>query len=115
MSRSILPYQTCPIDTENHLKLLQSHIMNELVIPSLQESRVNHQKRQQALSSQSGSKGHCMFFGYAYIESASGELLLHIVKRTTCDHGWSDTHNSLILSGQLTESMSKNILKLRLL
>ena len=56
-----------------------------------------------------------MFFGYAYIKGASRELLLHIVERTTCYHGWRNTHNSLVLGGQLTEGMAKNVLKLRLL
>ena len=98
MSRSILPYQTCSIDTENHLKLLQSYIMNELVVPPLQESRINHQERQQALSSQTSSKGHGMLFGYAHIESAGRELLLHIVKGTTSNHSRSDPHYRLVLS-----------------
>ena len=56
-----------------------------------------------------------MLFSDAYIKGTSGELLLHIVERTTCYHGRCNTHYGLVLSSQLTEGTSKNILKLRLL
>mmetsp|Transcript_132302 Transcript_132302/g.186769 ORF Transcript_132302/g.186769 Transcript_132302/m.186769 type:complete len:402 (-) Transcript_132302:324-1529(-) len=65
---SICPYKASSIQDESNRQFLKRHIMNQLVIASLQERGVDGAERLQATCCHPGRKGHRMLFRDAHIE-----------------------------------------------
>ena len=76
-------YNARPIDTEDDIQLLQRHIVDDLIISTLQESGVYRTKRYHAVCGQAGRKSNGMLFSNAYIKNAGRHFLLHPGKRAS--------------------------------
>ena len=68
VSRTIGAHQARPIECEENRQILQCHIMNQLVISTLQERRINRNDWLEPLAGNTGRKSHGVLFGDAHIE-----------------------------------------------
>ena len=64
-----------PDDIAETVIIIQIVIMYQLVKGPLQECRINSNYRVKTARSHTCGKGHCMFFGYAYIKETVRESL----------------------------------------
>ena len=63
MRRSVFSDQPGTVQTEHYRKLLQSHVMQYLVMRTLKKSRVNGHERTQARFHKSGRERNAMLLG----------------------------------------------------
>ena len=110
MRGAVVAHQTCAIQTDDHVQLLQRHVVNHLVVGALHEAGVYVAEGHHALCRQSGRKGHGMLFRNAHVESPVRHLLHHDVERTAGRHGGGDAHNAVVPLGQLHDSAAEDLL-----
>ena len=67
MGSAISTHQASPVKGKHHGQVLQSHIVNELVVAALQEGGVNGHHRLEALTGQASRKSNGMLLGNADI------------------------------------------------
>ena len=75
--------------------------MNELVISSLHEGRVDVAHGDEALSSHTRGEGHRVLLGNPYVKGALGILLHHVGHGAACRHSGSYRNDTLIHVRQL--------------
>ena len=83
------------------MALRQGNVMNELVISSLHEGRVDVTHGDEALSSHTRGEGHRVLLGNPYVKGALGILLHHIGHRAARRHSRSYRNDTLIHIRQL--------------
>ena len=62
------------VDGEQDRELLNRHVMQHLIIGTLQESGINCHDRFVATNRQTRSKGHCVLLGDCHVEVAIREF-----------------------------------------
>ncbi len=75
MRRAVGADDARAIDREHHRQVLQRDVVDQLVVATLQESRVDRDDRLHALAGEPGGKGHRVLLGNADVEIAVGEAL----------------------------------------
>ena len=73
VSRSVRPHQAGAVDGEQHGKILQCHIVNQLVVRPLQKSAVDRNHRVRIFTGHAGSQRNAVLFGNTDIEIAVGK------------------------------------------
>ena len=96
MGGTIGPHQAGAVEREHHRQILQSHVVNELVVATLQESGVDRHHRLQAFAGQTGCKGDCMLLCNADVEVARREAALELDHSRTLPHGGRDAHQARV-------------------
>lgn len=76
MCDTVLPYQTCTVYTERHRQMLDSHIVDDMIISALQERAVDGTEWMQTLLGKSAAECDGMPFGDADIKCALRKYLL---------------------------------------
>ena len=79
-----------PIQRKHHRQVLQCHIVDHLVVATLQESAVDGHDRLEPLTGQAGGEGHAMLLGDADIEAAFREALGELVEAGARRHRRGD-------------------------
>src|SRR5450432_2664806 len=110
MCGSVFSYQTGPVKAEYNREVLDSHIMNHLVIGSLHESGIDITEYAHPLGSHTGTQGDCMLFANTHIESAVGHLFHHELQGTAAGHGRRDSQNILVFFRELNDRISEYVL-----
>src|SRR5690554_2850160 len=111
MCRSIFSNQTTTVDAEYHFEVLNSYIMNYLVVCPLHKSRVDVAEWYHPLCGETCRKCDGMLFSNSDIECAVWHFLNHQVHGAPCGHSRRYSYNFLILFGQFYKGFSKYILK----
>ena len=70
--------QAGPVDGEQHRQLLQRHIVDQLVVGTLQEARVDGDHRLLVGDGETGGEGDRMLLGDGYVEVAIRILLAEL-------------------------------------
>ena len=96
MCRPIFADEAGTIEAEDHMALRQCYIMDELIIGSLHEGRVDIAHRDKAFRRQTRRESYGMLFSDTYIEGALGILLHHKGHRAASRHSGSDGDDTLI-------------------
>ena len=73
MGRPIGPNQSRPVDGKAHRQPLDRYIVHDLIVPALQESRIDRRKGFHPARRQARAEGHPMLLGNAHIEAALRE------------------------------------------
>ena len=107
--RAIGAHQTGTIECKHHRQVLQGHIVNQLVVGSLQESGINGHNRLQAFAGHAGCKGHCMLFCNAHIVIAMRVLLAEVHHARAFAHGGCDAHQALVNRCHVAKPLAKNL------
>ena len=109
MGLSITSHQSRPVHREDYRKVLQPHIVDQLIIASLKEGRINGKHRFHASCRQTGRKGHSMFFRDAHVEKPIRKHSTEPRQPGSIGHSRGDRHQVRILSGFITQHFSKYI------
>mmetsp|Transcript_12509 Transcript_12509/g.17357 ORF Transcript_12509/g.17357 Transcript_12509/m.17357 type:complete len:261 (-) Transcript_12509:938-1720(-) len=99
MCRPIGTHRSSAIKCEANRQVLERDIMNNLVVSSLQERRVDGAHGLDAFDRQARGKCYCMLFGDTHVEASFGELLSKAVKPRSAAHCRVDTHYLRVLLG----------------
>ena len=110
MGRAVVTDDTCAVDTQHHMQVLQCYVMHDIIVRPLQESGVDIAVRHHACFRQTGTERHGMPFGDTHIEDAVGQFFLHDTHRAPARHRWRYTHDLLILLRQLQQRLPKHLL-----
>ena len=78
------------------MALRQGNVMNELVISSLHEGRVDVTHGDEALCSHTRGECHGVLLGNPYVKGALGILLHHVGHGAARRHSWSYRYDTLI-------------------
>ena len=110
---TIITYDTGAVDTEHYVQVLQRHVMDDVVVSTLQESRVDIAVGHHTRFGQTGTECHGMTFRDTYVEDAFRQLFLHNTHRATRRHRRRDTYYLLVLLRQFQQGLTKNLLPQR--
>ena len=80
MGCPVSPDQPGPVNGETHRQFLQGDIMDNLIIPALQEGGIERGKRLHPLSGETGGESHGMLFGNTNIKTAARETLAEFIQ-----------------------------------
>ena len=106
---SIATHQPCTVNGKYNRQILNTHIVQDLVISSLQEGRVDCHHRLHASCCQPCRKGYRMLLRNSHIEES---VFIHVtepLKPCTVRHSGRNCHHFLITLPQLTHYSRENI------
>ena len=109
MRRAIGPDQAGPVQSKHHGQVLQGHVMDHLVIRSLQKRRVDGHHRLEAFASQAGGKGHSVLLSNPDVVIAAGKALAELQQARTFPHGRRDAHQAGVFGGHVTNPLPEDL------
>ncbi len=75
MRRTVRPDHAAAVDREQHVQVLDRHVVHQLVVAALQEGRIDRAHRFGALAGHAGGQRHRMLLGDGDVEVALRVLL----------------------------------------
>ena len=102
--------QASAVNGEAHGQILDSDIMHDLVISTLQEGGIDRAEWTHSLRGKASGKGHCMLFGDTHIERAFGVCCGEFVDARAAGHSRGDGANFRVRFRKLRERCAKDIL-----
>ena len=90
-------------------ELLDTDVVDQLVVGPLQEGAVDRHDRAQPLTGHTGGQGHRMLFGDAHIHVLGGDRLLQEIKPGPRGHGRRDPHHATVLLAELDQGLAKHL------
>ena len=108
MGRSVFPDNARAVHGKNNRKILQTDIVQNLIVGSLQESRINRHDGRQSFGGQARGKGHGQLFGDADIVKPAGMGLAEFFQPRALAHGRRDGDNPGIGRGQFGHCPAEN-------
>ena len=109
MGFSITSYQSRPVNGKYHRKILNTDIMKNLVVCTLQKRRINSHHRTQPSRCQSRRKSNCMFLRNTHIKKTVRIHISESLKASPVRHGCCDSNNFFVPCAQLGHDRRKNI------
>src|SRR6202000_1689498 len=103
-------YETGAVQTKDHGQLLDSHIVDHLVVGALHKGGVDITEHAHALCRHSRAKRHGVLLADAYVKGAIRHLVHHELERGAAWHGGCDPENPWVLLGQLDEAQTEYVL-----
>ena len=90
MGLSVLPHQAGPIHAEDHMELLDGHVVYQHIKGSLQKSGIDGEYRHNSLLRHTGAHGHRVALGDAHVEKPFREPLGKVSEAGAALHGGGD-------------------------
>ena len=115
MSLTVTSYQPRTVNGKYHRQILNTDIMEYLVICSLQERRIDSKDRAHASCCQSCCKSYRMFFRNSHIKKALRVDVFKTFQTRSIRHSRRNCHNLLISLSQFYHTGRKYILIVGLL
>ena len=109
MGRTIGTHEAGPIEGEANRKALDRHVVHDLVVGALQESRINRTERLVALGCEAGGKGDPMLLGDAHVEGAIGKMLGKKVQARARGHGGGNGDDLVVVLGLLDQGFGEDL------
>ena len=94
---AISPYQPSPVKRKYDGQILQSHVVQQLVVSTLQKGGVDGYNGFKPLARQASGKGYGVLLGYAYIKIALWILLVKLNHARAFAHGGGDAYEPLVV------------------
>ena len=114
MRCSVLSDQACMAAEEHHRQVLQCHIMNHLVIATLQESRINRKIWANAACSQPSSQRDRVLFRNAHVEEAFGIGFGKFTRSRAIPHRCGDYSHTIVLRAQTAKRLTDHTARMNL-
>src|SRR5437879_6369153 len=106
---TIFSHNTCTIQGENHVEILHTDIMHNLVERTLQKSRIDCYYRAHTSHSQTTGKCHSMLLGDTHVEEALGQMLVQLFEARSTLHRRCNTNNRWILLCNRHKGIGKDL------
>jgi hypothetical protein len=94
------------------VQILQAHVVDDLVIGSLQEGGVDRGHGLHSLRGESGREGHGVLLGDADVVEAARELLCKPVETGSVGHGGGDADDAMVFPGETDQRLGEDPLVL---
>ena len=105
---AVLTHHTSPVHDKGDWQVLQTYIVDHLVVGPLQEGAVNGRHRLETLQCQPGREGHCVLLADSHVKKAlrieSGEL----AQAGALGHGSSYGNYLVVFLSQPYHGLSKD-------
>ena len=101
--------QTAAVKGQDDVKILQTDIMENLVVAALQKSRIDRHHRNVTFGRHAGGESHRMLFGDADVVGALGNLALQLIDARAAAHGRGDADDLGIFLGEANQRLAENI------
>src|SRR6185436_4373798 len=88
---------------------LDGNIMHDLIVGTLQESRVDRRERLEPFGRETCRESHSVLLGYADVECPAGKFLAKVVKPRTRRHRRGDGDDTVILAGLGDQAIGKDL------
>ena len=110
MGSPVFSHKSCSVETQYHIQSLQGYIVDNLVIRSLREGRVDIAERLHAGCCQTCRESHGMLFLDSYIEKPFRHLFRQDIHSAARGHGRSHADHSAVISGKFQKDFPEDIL-----
>ena len=101
--------QAGTVDRKNHRQVLQCHIVDDLVVTTLQKSRVDGHHRPHALASHACRQCDCVLLGDAHVDIALWETLVKLDHARALSHGGRDADQTRICLRHVAKPLTKHL------
>ena len=108
MGRSIVSDQTSTVQNHPHGEVLDSNIVNDLIVASLHEGRVDTNEGLQSLTGHTCSHRDGVLFRDTDIKGPLRETPTENVHSGATGHGSRNTHNGTVFRGGINEGVGEN-------
>ncbi len=108
MGRAIGTHQTGPVDGEQHRQLLQRHIVDHLIVGTLQEARIDGDHRLLVGDGETSGESDRMLLGNSHIEVAIRILLAEFHQPGAFAHGRGDADQLLVFSRHVAQPLAED-------
>mmetsp|Transcript_16006 Transcript_16006/g.53638 ORF Transcript_16006/g.53638 Transcript_16006/m.53638 type:complete len:233 (-) Transcript_16006:939-1637(-) len=108
MGWPVVADETRTVDHEANRERLNDAVVNDLVVPSLEEGGVNGTEGLQAIHCHAGSESHRVLLGDADVERSLGKDLSELVQPRPSRHGRGDAADRRVLSRELDEGVGED-------
>ena len=109
MGRTVITRKTPSIHTKNHWQILQTDVVDDLIIRPLQEGRIDRTERLKPFGCHPCGKEHRMLFRDTHIEVSIQMFRLKPVQPRSVGHRPRDRHNPRIVICHLGKMIRKNL------
>ena len=109
MCFTICSDKSCPVNGKDHMKILHTYIVKDLIDPSLQERRIYRKNRDHSPKCHACRKGYCMFFRNTHIKKTLREFLPESVQSGSIWHSSCNSNYFFVLLCQRTYCTGKMI------
>ncbi len=109
MGRAISPHQTRSVHGEPHRQALDRHVVDHLIVATLQEGRIDGAEGFHAIGGKPCGEGHRMLLGDADVEGAVGEFLAEHVEPRARGHGGVDGDDLRVDPGVLDQFLGEDL------
>ena len=114
MRLPVASHKPGPVNTEHHRQILNAYVVQNLIVGSLQERRVNRHDGFQAAGRQSRRKGHRVLLRDPHVKEPLRVHVAEAFQPHTVRHGRRNRHHLLIPLPQLAHDRGKNVRIIRL-
>ena len=107
--RAIIAREPPTIHAQAHRQALQCHVMNDHVVGTLHEGRINGQKRAKSFGSETTGKQCGVFLGDADVEVAVWKFLFEDFQLCSAGHRGGDSDDLRIFFCKIRDRATKEI------
>ncbi len=109
MGRAIVADQPSAVHREDHRQVLKADVVDDLIVRSLKESRVDGHHGPHAGRRQAGGEGHRVLLAQAHVEAAAGETAFEALQACAIEHRGGDGDYAVIVLGDLGEGLAEDL------
>mmetsp|Transcript_57071 Transcript_57071/g.48165 ORF Transcript_57071/g.48165 Transcript_57071/m.48165 type:complete len:300 (-) Transcript_57071:1156-2055(-) len=107
MRGAVIANETGAINHEAHWQTLNDDVVHKLIIPALQEGRVDGAEGLEPLHCHARRESNGMLLGDAHIKRAFREKTPEVVEACSSRHCCRDSHDRWVLTRELTQGVGK--------
>ena len=109
MGGAVSTDQTGSVQRKHHRQVLQCHVVNQLVIATLQKRRVNCHHRLEPFAGHAGCKRHGVLLGNAHVVVSLGKTPVKLHHARAFAHGGCDAHQPGVMLSHVTQPLAKHL------
>jgi len=103
-------HQAGAVQTKHHREVLEGHVVDDLVVPALEEGGIDGAVGGKSFGGHPGSQGDRVLFGDAHIKTAIRKGLHHVFQGTARWHGRGNPYDIFVIPGKFHQGMPEDIL-----
>ena len=102
-------HQTSSVQGKNHVEVLETDVMKDLIIGPLQEGGIDGHHGNESLRGHACCKGHRVLLCEADIVNSVGYFLRHLIQTSSTPHGRRNPDDFWVFFCQLDQGATKNL------
>ena len=107
MGCAVFADKPAAVNGKNNRQFLQTNIMHDLIVSSLQKSRINGNDGNQSFHRQTGGKSYRMLFRDTHIIKTFGKFLTELIQPCALAHCGGNSHNAGIGTRQFDHCLAE--------